>query len=150
MKVLERAAILVVAGLFVVTAGFADDTKPRQPDAPATTTAKTAASAPSGGDTSPQTAAGSADSAPATGTSDAAAAPVSSSATVPSSSSSSSAAPAALPAPNSGAGKGNAAMAADEDSEQPNFTPMPALDGNPGLFTLETGETLPKHGWSLG
>ena len=41
-------------------------------------------------------------------------------------------------------------MAADEDSEQPNFTPMPALDGNPGLFTLETGETLPKHGWSLG
>jgi OmpA family len=41
-------------------------------------------------------------------------------------------------------------VAADEDSEQPNFTPMPALDGNPGLFTLETGETLPKHGWSLG
>ncbi len=57
---------------------------------------------------------------------------------------------AALPKPNSGAAKGNAAMAADEDSEQPNFTPMPALDGNPGLFTLETGETLPKHGWSLG
>jgi OmpA family len=27
---------------------------------------------------------------------------------------------------------------------------MPALDGNPGLYTLETGETLPKHGWSLG
>ena len=27
---------------------------------------------------------------------------------------------------------------------------MPALDGNPGLFTLETGETLPKHGWSMG
>jgi outer membrane protein OmpA-like peptidoglycan-associated protein len=39
---------------------------------------------------------------------------------------------------------------ADEDSEQPNFTPMPALDGNPGLYTLETGETLPRHGWSLG
>jgi hypothetical protein len=52
--------------------------------------------------------------------------------------------------PNSGAAKGNAAVTADEDSEQPNFTPMPALDGNPGLFTLETGETLPKHGWSLG
>jgi outer membrane protein OmpA-like peptidoglycan-associated protein len=55
-----------------------------------------------------------------------------------------------LPTPNAGAAKGNAAVAADEDSEQPNFTPMPALDGNPGLFTLETGETLPKHGWSLG
>jgi hypothetical protein len=27
---------------------------------------------------------------------------------------------------------------------------MPALDGNPGLFTLETGETLPKHGISAG
>jgi len=39
---------------------------------------------------------------------------------------------------------------ADEDSDLPNFTPMPALDGNPGLFMLETGETLPKHGWSLG
>src|SRR6202041_2810098 len=25
-----------------------------------------------------------------------------------------------------------------------------ALDGNPGLFTLETGETLPKHGFNLG
>jgi outer membrane protein OmpA-like peptidoglycan-associated protein len=35
-------------------------------------------------------------------------------------------------------------------SESPAFTPMPALDGNPGLFTLETGETLPKHGFSLG
>jgi hypothetical protein len=35
-------------------------------------------------------------------------------------------------------------------SESPSFTPMPALDGNPGLFTLETGETLPKHGFDLG
>ena len=26
---------------------------------------------------------------------------------------------------------------------------MPALDGNPGLFTLETGETLPKGGFNL-
>jgi outer membrane protein OmpA-like peptidoglycan-associated protein len=59
-------------------------------------------------------------------------------------------APATPLKPNSGAAKGNAAVTADEDSEQPNFTPMPALDGNPGLFTLETGETLPKHGWSLG
>jgi hypothetical protein len=27
---------------------------------------------------------------------------------------------------------------------------MPALDGNPGLFTLETGEIIPKHGFSVG
>jgi flagellar motor protein MotB len=151
LKVLERAAILAVAGFFAVMAGFADDTKPRQLDAPATTTAKTAVSPTSGGDTTAKTGASSGDSAPATGTSDGAAAPVSSSATLPSSSSSSSlAAPAARLKPNSGAATGNAATAADEDSEQPNFTPMPALDGNPGLFTLETGETLPKHGWSLG
>jgi outer membrane protein OmpA-like peptidoglycan-associated protein len=50
----------------------------------------------------------------------------------------------------------NAALAAasgggdSSSSESPAFTPMPALDGNPGLFTLETGETLPKHGFSLG
>ena len=32
----------------------------------------------------------------------------------------------------------------DEDSEQvPKYVPMPALDGNPGLFTLETGDLLP-------
>jgi outer membrane protein OmpA-like peptidoglycan-associated protein len=32
----------------------------------------------------------------------------------------------------------------NDDSEHvPKYVPMPALDGNPGLFTLETGETLP-------
>ena len=49
----------------------------------------------------------------------------------------------------------NAALAAasggdSSGNESPAFTPMPALDGNPGLFTLETGETLPKHGFNLG
>jgi hypothetical protein len=38
----------------------------------------------------------------------------------------------------------------EDDSSSPRFTPMPALNGNPGLFTLETGETLPAHGFSLG
>src|ERR1700751_3578378 len=34
--------------------------------------------------------------------------------------------------------------APSDDSEQvPKYVPMPALDGNPGLFTLETGDTLP-------
>jgi outer membrane protein OmpA-like peptidoglycan-associated protein len=33
---------------------------------------------------------------------------------------------------------------ANDDSEHvPKYVPMPALDGNPGLFTLETGDTLP-------
>ena len=32
----------------------------------------------------------------------------------------------------------------EDSSEQvPKYVPMPALDGNPGLFTLETGDTLP-------
>ena len=141
MKVLERAAIVVVAGFFMVTAGFADDTKPHQP-------AGTAAGASSAGDATAKSAADSGNAAPA---SDATGVPASSSTSAPSSpSSSSTGSSAAAPNPSSGAAKGKATNAADEDSEQPNFTPMPALDGNPGLFTLETGETLPKHGWSLG
>ncbi|MGA7963074.1 MAG: hypothetical protein WCA33_15390, partial [Candidatus Acidiferrales bacterium] len=35
-----------------------------------------------------------------------------------------------------------------DEAEGPKWTPMPANDGNPGLFTLEFGETLPKHGIS--
>lgn len=157
MKVLERAAILVMAGFFVVTAGFADDTKPRPPDGSASAPAATTATASSTDDKSAKNAAGSGNSAATTDASDAATGvPTSSPTAVPAGSSSSSSAssesgsPAALPEPTSGAANANAKNAADEDSEQPNFTPMPALDGNPGLFTLETGETLPKHGWSLG
>jgi outer membrane protein OmpA-like peptidoglycan-associated protein len=43
--------------------------------------------------------------------------------------------------------KSDAAMArdaGDEASESPKWVPMPAWNGNPGLFTLETGDTLPK------
>jgi outer membrane protein OmpA-like peptidoglycan-associated protein len=29
------------------------------------------------------------------------------------------------------------------------WTPMPAMDGNPGLFTLETGEIIPKGGFDI-
>jgi outer membrane protein OmpA-like peptidoglycan-associated protein len=54
------------------------------------------------------------------------------------------AAPAAPP-PAAGAASGDSSA-----SESPAWTPMPALDGNPGLFTLETGDTLPKHGFDLG
>jgi outer membrane protein OmpA-like peptidoglycan-associated protein len=31
----------------------------------------------------------------------------------------------------------------DRSEQVPKYVPMPALDGNPGLFTLETGDTLP-------
>ncbi len=140
LKVSERAAILVVAVLLVVTASFADDTKPRLADESASSAAK--ASTPLAGDTTTKAAALATESTPAAATPEAAATSANPPTPAPSASPSA--------APNAGAGKSNAAMAADEDSDQPYFTPMPALDGNPGLYTLETGETLPKHGWSLG
>jgi outer membrane protein OmpA-like peptidoglycan-associated protein len=143
LKVRERAAILVVAVFVVVAAAFASDTKPRVTDG---TASAGATAAPSTSDATAKTATAATDSATASGTSGTATTAASSSAvaTVPAATP----APTAPPRPNSGAAKSKAA--ADEDSELPNFTPMPALDGNPGLFTLETGETLPKHGWSLG
>ena len=158
MKVPERAAILVVAVFLVVAAAVADDTKPRAADGSASAGAKTTASASSPSDATAKTAVASADSGPASGASDAgttaASSPVAATLPAPPPATPSSPVPvpsfSALPKPNSGAAKSNATAAADEDSELPNFTPMPALDGNPGLFTLETGETLPKHGWSLG
>ena len=43
-----------------------------------------------------------------------------------------------------------AAQSADTDmDEAPNWTPMPALSGNPGMFTLETGELLPKGAFNI-
>ncbi len=128
----------------MVAASFADDNKPRVTDGSASPAANATASTSSASDTTAKAPAAAPDSAAASSTSDAGTPPVSSSSSAPAP------APTAIPKPDSGAGKSNAATAADEDSEQPNFTPMPALDGNPGLFTLETGETLPKHGWSLG
>ncbi|MGA9143470.1 MAG: PKD domain-containing protein, partial [Candidatus Acidiferrales bacterium] len=44
--------------------------------------------------------------------------------------------PASPPATSSGGGY----------EETPKYVPMPALDGNPGLFTLETGDLLPAGG----
>jgi OmpA family len=146
LKVLERAAILVVAIFLMVAPGFADDTRARATDGSASAATNATASTASASDATggtPVAAPGSA----AAGTSDAAGTPPTS--PVPATMATP-AAPAALSKPKSGAGQSNATMAAAEDSELPNFTPMPALDGNPGLFTLETGETLPKHGWSLG
>jgi outer membrane protein OmpA-like peptidoglycan-associated protein len=59
-------------------------------------------------------------------------------------------APAPPQPPAAGATGSPAASGDSSPSESPLFTPMPALDGNPGLFTLETGDTLPKHGFDLG
>jgi outer membrane protein OmpA-like peptidoglycan-associated protein len=59
--------------------------------------------------------------------------------------------PAAAPAqPPANGALASAASGESSASESPAWTPMPALDGNPGLFTLETGDTLPKHGFGLG
>jgi hypothetical protein len=41
------------------------------------------------------------------------------------------------------------AAAASDMEESPSWTPMPALSGNPGMFTLETGEILPKGAFTL-
>jgi len=152
LKVLERAAILVVAIFLMAAAGFADDTKPRAADGPASAAANATASTSSASDSKTKAAAAAPDAAAPNSTpADGDTAPASSAAApVPATSQPPAASSSALAKPNSGAPKSSAAMAADEDSEQPSFTPMPALDGNPGLFTLETGETLPKHGWSLG
>jgi outer membrane protein OmpA-like peptidoglycan-associated protein len=50
-----------------------------------------------------------------------------------------------LPAPPS-------ARSASDDTateERHKWTPMPALDGTPGLFTLGTGDTIPKDGFDI-
>jgi OmpA family len=152
LKVPERAAISFVAVFLVVAAAVADDTKPRTGDGSSNAGAKTTASVLSPSGATAKTAVASADSGPVSGASDAGTTAASSPATLPAPPPPSSPVPSssAPPKPNSGASKSNATAAADEDSELPNFTPMPALDGNPGLFTLETGETLPKRAFSLG
>jgi len=50
---------------------------------------------------------------------------------------------AANPAPKPAAGKGGSA------DEAPTWTPMPATTGTLGLFTVESGETLPAKGFSF-
>jgi outer membrane protein OmpA-like peptidoglycan-associated protein len=42
-----------------------------------------------------------------------------------------------------------AASMKHEEAEAPKWLPMPATTGGLGLFTLETGETLPKKGFSI-
>jgi outer membrane protein OmpA-like peptidoglycan-associated protein len=147
--VLERAAALIVAAFLVGAACYADDTKPRHTDGSASSAADSTASEPAAGDGSGKATSASPDAAPTSDASGTATTPANSAAApVPAPSGSPSQSPSAPP--KSGAAKSKTLKYADDESEQPPFTPMPALDGNPGLFTLETGETLPKHGWSMG
>lgn len=50
------------------------------------------------------------------------------------------------PAPLSAQG---ASHSAPPDEQPHKWVPMPALDGTPGLFTLGTGDTLPKGGFDI-
>jgi outer membrane protein OmpA-like peptidoglycan-associated protein len=52
----------------------------------------------------------------------------------------------AQPAPPSAASN---ASNDEEATQQHKWAPMPALDGTPGLFTLGTGDTLPKGGFDI-
>lgn len=58
--------------------------------------------------------------------------------------------PSANPAPAAKEPMPPPAPAGDGAGEEaPRWFPVPALDGNPGLFTLETGELLPKGGFDV-
>lgn len=131
MRRIERLAILSAAVLFLAAPGFADDKNPRPSDSSANSAANaspTDSKANPADGTVPQPAA-------APGLSGAIQGPAGAATTA----TPSPAAAAPLPPP----------QASDQsDYSEPRFTPMPAVDGNPGLFTLETGETLPKHGIS--
>jgi hypothetical protein len=128
MRGIERLAILSAAVILLAAPGSADDKNPRSSDNSANSAANNSAS-----DSSAKPAAS---PQPTTSPEPSVTAAVAAAATVPSSPVSAAPAP---PPP----------QASDQsDYSEPKFTPMPAVDGNPGLFTLETGETLPKHGIS--
>ncbi len=55
-------------------------------------------------------------------------------------------APTAQPAPLTPSAASNSAPPDDQPNK---WVPMPALDGTPGLFTLGTGDTLPKGGFDI-
>jgi hypothetical protein len=123
MRSLERAVILSAAIFLLALPSFADGKNPQ----PRNESANSSASA-SPSDSHSKAAAASPDSQPAD---------ASISATVTPSS-------AAVPAPPP------QSFDSPDETSEPKWLPMPAIDGNPGLFTLETGETLAKHAISGG
>jgi hypothetical protein len=124
MRFTQPTAILMAAAFLFVSATLADD-KSAQPSAGSTNGSLSTSSDATSGSGANQPSASTAANADSN---DAAAEPA-----------------AAIPSPPS-----PPPHSASADTEEPNWTPMPALDGNPGLFTLETGETIPKHGFSIG
>jgi hypothetical protein len=52
-------------------------------------------------------------------------------------------------APAKPAAKPQSSSSGDDSENVPKWIPMPALDGNPGLFTLETGDLLPAGAFDL-
>ena len=123
MRSLERAAILSAAIFLLALPSFADDKNPQPRNESANSSASVSPS-----DSDWKAAAASPDSQPAD---------ASISATVTPSS-------AAVPAPPP------QSFDSPDETSEPKWLPMPAIDGNPGLFTLETGETLAKHAISGG
>src|SRR4029077_441972 len=128
MKFLGRAGILVLTSLFFISTSFADGDKPDRvseagESSTTVTTVSTANSAPDASSVAAaQPAVAATASKPANG--------------------------GATPAPKPER-KGSASRRPESDEQSPRWNPMPALDGNPGLFTLETGEILPKGGFNL-
>lgn len=135
MKFVGRAGILFIAILFLVSNSFAAGDKSDRSSKPD----ESSAAAPAGSITAASTS--SAPDATNDASSGAALQPVTVTADAPTN-------PGTGPEP-SPAPKKSAAKSSDADESSPRWTPMPALDGNPGLFTLETGEILPKHGFNV-
>jgi hypothetical protein len=128
MKFLGRAGIVVLTSLFFISTSFADGDKPDRNS--------------KGGESSVAVTTDSATNPAPEPSSDAAAQPAMAD------TAGKTANDGATPAPKP-ARKGSSSRRPESDEQSPRWNPMPALDGNPGLFTLETGETLPKGGVNL-
>lgn len=128
MKLSGRAGILLLTSLFLISNALADGNKPD---------GKTAA-----GEQSAAAATDSATTPEPLASTDASPRPVAVSTVNAPAKQGAAAASKAAP-------KGSTSRRAKNDEQSPKWTPMPALDGNPGLFTLETGEILPKGGFNV-
>ncbi len=168
MKSADRVALLFLAGFLIAAPAFAgDDTKAPHSDGTAAATSantdsKTKAAAPAASTDKDAAAKATSDSTtPPDAASTPSATPVS--AAPPVTTTPVTASPITTPIatpldPNAGAPapmpKGAVASGTYQEAAAYNasikWNPMPALDGNPGLFTLELGDILPKHAWNVG
>ncbi len=157
MKCLERITLLGLAGLVLASGCFADDAKTAKGD---DTSTKASASANSTTGTTTDTsgdASGNSSNAPAAKTTDsttATAATKDAGTDKLKTDGTSAALKPALPSRMAAAADASAAgdgsyQSAEAYNNSIKWNPMPALDGNPGLFTLETGDILPKGGFDV-